>query len=376
MNDHFATAMGRALEQTRAGNPAEAMRLIQAVLNGPETAMSVSDADTAQPAPRPRRPLGQVIDSLVKGKAMHGLGLEKARFDQPLSIPDGALYETHRHACAFGERDVRVFLPSPRGEPVGGLILMLHGCTQSADDFAAGTRMNLAAEEHNLIIAYPEQTRRANQMGCWNWFRGEDQRRGGGEAALLADLASSLASQHGVPDDRVFAAGLSAGGAMAAILGDTHPEVFAAVGVHSGLAPGSATDVASAYAAMQGHGAAQRAKRSFAVRSIVFHGSADTTVAKSNGDAVVAAALGGFAADQIEDGSVAGAAVVMHRDRSGTTLVEQWTLPGVGHAWSGGSPEGSYTHPSGPDASAEMVRFFLSVAEDRSKSPASPASRT
>ena len=363
MNDHFASAMGRALQQTRAGNPAEATRQIQAALTGRSENASPAPAERLDTARNPRRPLREVIDSLVKGKSLRGVG--NVRRHDPPAVPAGATFETYRHESAFGARDMRVFAPSPRDEPVRGLVLMLHGCTQTADDFAAGTRMNIVAEEHNLIVAYPDQTRAANQMGCWNWFRGADQRRNGGEAALLADIASSLASKHGVQSDRVFAAGLSAGGAMAAILGDTYPEVFAAVGVHSGLAPGSATDVASAYAAMSGQGAAPRTKRSVAVRSIVFHGTADTTVATSNGDAVVAAALGGLDFDRVEDASVAGAKVVMHRDGVGATLVEHWILRGVGHAWSGGSPDGSYTHPSGPDASAEMVRFFLSVPVQR-----------
>lgn len=360
MNNDFATAMGRALEQTRAGNPAEATRLIQAALNEQNTGTPLSGIETA---PKPRRPLGQVIDSLVSGKSMRMPGAARPGI-QP-AIPEGATYDTVRHACAHGARDVRVFVPSPRDVPVRGLVLMLHGCTQNADDFATGTQMNLLAEAQNLIVAYPDQARTVNQMGCWNWFRAEDQRRGGGEAALLADLATTLAGQHGVPDNRVFAAGLSAGGAMAAILGDTHPEVFAAIGVHSGLAPGSATDMASAYAAMRGQGAVPHTARSGPVRSIVFHGTSDGTVSPSNGDAVVAAALGGLDADRIEDSSVTGARVVMHRNRAGATLVEHWTLPGLGHAWSGGSPDGSYTDPTGPDASAEMVRFFLSVANPK-----------
>lgn len=361
MNDHFATAMGRALEQTCACNPAEATRLIQTALKGrPEDAPPAP----AERALIQRRRLGKVIDALVKEKSARGVN-DSLRQDPPV-IPAGASFDKYRHECAFGARDVRVFVPSTRREPVRGLVLMLHGCTQTADDFAAGTRMNLVAEEHNLIVAYPDQTRAANQMGCWNWFRGADQRRGGGEAALLADIANRLASRKGVPSERVFVAGFSAGGAMAAVLGATHPEVFAAVGVHSGLAPGSATDVASAYAAMRGQGEVPpRSKRSVAVRSIVFHGAADTTVAASNGNAVVAAALGGLDVDEVEDVSVTGATVVKHCDRAGATLVEQWTMPGLGHAWTGGSPDGSYTDPSGPDASAEMVRFFLSVSADR-----------
>ena len=343
MNDQFATAMGRALEQTRAGNPSEATRILQTALSG-------------DGPKRPRRPLGEVISSLVKARPKHRGGSVRP------DVPDDAVYETGRHESSFGARDYRVFVPTPRAEPPQGLVLMLHGCTQDADDFATGTRMNLHAERQNLVVVYPEQTRQANQMGCWNWFRPEDQARGQGEPALLADLAGTLAAQHGVPQGRTYVAGLSAGAAMAAILGGTHPEVFAAVGVHSGLAPGSASDLPSALAAMRGgRGGTRRATAP--VRSIVFHGTADATVAPRNADAVIAASLGGETTVEIAS-QVPGATVALHRDAAGRTLAEDWRLSGIGHAWSGGSPAGSYTHPEGPDASAEMVRFFLAVSAE------------
>jgi len=348
MNDQFATAMGRALEQTRAGNPAGATATIQAALGGA----------APQPWPRVRRPLGQTIDSLFNGKRVaRSFGQAPVRAPE---VPTGASWETRHHAGAHGARDYRLFVPSPRAEPVQGLVMMLHGCTQTAEDFASGTRMNLLAERHNLVVVYPEQTRTANQMACWNWFRSEDQTRAGGEPALLAEMAGQIAAELNVPGGRIFATGLSAGGAMAAILGRVFPEVFAAVGVHSGLAPGSASDVAGAFAAMQGQPTPAGTLAEIPARTIVFHGLSDTTVAPANGDAVMASALGRAASIQ-SDAPHDGAQVTVHRDPSGRLLAEHWTIPGLGHAWSGGSAEGSHTAPSGPDASAEMVRFFLSL---------------
>ena len=216
------------------------------------------------------------------------------------------------------------------------------------------------AERENLVVVYAEQDRGQNPMACWNWFRPGDQGRDDGEPAILTDLAQSVATEHGIGTDRVFAAGLSAGGAMAAILGAVRPDVFRAVGIHSGLAPGAATDVAGAYAAMRGQGT--RRSGDVAVRTIIFHGTADSTVHPGNAAQVLDAALAGTPTVAVEDRSVPGAVCALHRDGEGRTLAEAWSLDGVGHAWSGGSPEGSYVHPDGPDASAEMVRFFLAAA--------------
>lgn len=359
MNDQFATAMGRALEETRAGNPAQATHILQAALGGQGSEQATPLPPRSSAAARGRQPLGRVIDSLVNGKVLRGPAINRPAIKP--AVPAGAAYEARRHGSAHGARDYRIFIPSDRSGPPQGLILMLHGCTQSANDFAVGTQMNLHAERHRLIVVYPEQVRTANQMGCWNWFRPEDQRRGQGEPAFLAELALNAATEFGVAEGRIFAAGLSAGGAMAAILGHAYPDVFAAVGVHSGLAPGSAGDVAGAFAAMRGATVLSPAVAANPVPSIVFHGTADTTVAPSNAAAVVAAATGVTPTVQIDEGATAGAKVTLYRDTSGRALVENWLLEDVGHAWSGGAPDGSYTHPGGPDASAEMVRFFLSL---------------
>ncbi|MFD1344186.1 extracellular catalytic domain type 1 short-chain-length polyhydroxyalkanoate depolymerase [Litorisediminicola beolgyonensis] len=359
MNDSFATAMGRALDLTRAGSTLEATRLIQDTLSG-------AHAGSGQPAPRPkartRQSFGQVIDALASARRA-GAPKDRVSSLKP-SVPVGARYEARTHASPHGTRDYRLFVPSARAEAPQGLVVMLHGCTQTADDFAVGTRMNLVAEENNLIVIYPDQARQANQMGCWNWFRPEDQARGAGEPALLAGLALQVSEEFGVARGAIFAAGLSAGGAMAAILGATYPEVFSAIGVHSGLAAGAARDLPSALAAMRGQGAAAPGRRGDPVRAIVFHGSADTTVAPANADAVIAGALGMGPHSEIEDRSTTGATVTLFRDAGGAVVAEKWSLGGIAHAWSGGAAEGSHTDPNGPEASVEMVRFFLTAGTE------------
>ena len=268
-----------------------------------------------------RRPAGG--DLRPKGKAPQ------------LDIPEGASFEKLRHDGPQGPRDYLLYRPSAKHGPVRGVILMLHGCTQTPEDFAAGTRMHLQAEEHGLLVAYPEQTRAGNAQLCWNWFRPGDQGRMRGEAAQLAALASSLAGEHGVPPDRVFVAGLSAGGAMAAILANTHPEVIAAVGVHSGLAPGSAQDVISAFAAMRGDAAP--GAEPVRAPAIIFHGSADATVAPVN--------AGRLSGPLDETARRSGAApgrrfdVLAGRNASGHP-VEVWRIDGAGHAWAGGHAGG------------------------------------
>ncbi len=235
---------------------------------------------------------------------------------------------------------------------------MLHGCTQSAEDFAAGTQMNALAAKTGALVLYPEQVSAANPQRCWNWFKPADQARAGGEAALLAGLTRQIAAAHNVDPNRIFAAGLSAGGAQAAILGARFPELFAAIGIHSGLACGAATDVIGALSAMRkGHAGQGR----HTIRTIVFHGDQDQTVNPRNGE---------LAADQISPGGTATHAqgqapgglkyeTWQERDAAGRVVVERWLVHGAGHAWSGGSPAGSYTEPAGPDASAAMLRFFL-----------------
>jgi poly(hydroxyalkanoate) depolymerase family esterase len=243
---------------------------------------------------------------------------------------------------------------------------MLHGCTQSPDDFAAGTRMNDLAEEGTFLVAYPAQAQSANISKCWNWFSPADQQRDKGEPSLLAGITSQVMHDFRVDAERVYIAGLSAGGAAAAIMGATYPDLYAAIGVHSGLACGAASDIPSAFTAMRqgrsGVGTAiGRAGR--VIPTIVFHGDRDTTVNPINGDQVIAQSK---SPTELRTAVTTGEApgglrytCTVQTDENGQSILEQWVLHGAGHAWSGGSTEGSYTEPRGPDASREMMRFFL-----------------
>ncbi len=274
----------------------------------------------------------------------------------PASLPGGGRFLSDTYTSSAGTRSYKTYLP-PR--PAQGLpvIVMLHGCKQHPDDFAAGTRMNALADELGFVVVYPAQSSQANISGCWNWFQPQHQRRDAGEPSLIAGITREAIGRHRLDAGRVYVAGLSAGGAMAAIMASTYPELYAAAGIHSGLAHAAARDLPSAFAAMKrtrraGSGTAQ------AIPLIVFHGDRDTTVHPSNGEHASSGTL-----ERVEKGHANGRAYTrtLHLDAEGETVLEHWLVHGAGHAWSGGSASGSFADPRGPDASREMLRFFLEV---------------
>ena len=281
-----------------------------------------------------------------------------------------------------GQRDYKLYVPP--GKPDGPLpmVVMLHGCKQDPDDFAAGTGMNRVAAEQPMLVLYPAQAKAANAFGCWNWFNRHDQQANAGEPSIIAGMVQEVMARHSVDSRRVYLAGLSAGGAMVATLVHTHPTLFAAAGIHSGLAYAAAQDMITALGVMK-RGPAKRAApaalpevatvRSAArphVPLIVFHGDADTTVHPLNGESVVEQALAEWPASGhgqgagivVEQGQADGGHAytrTLHSNGTAQPHLEHWLVHGAGHAWCGGNPEGTFTDPLGPDASREMLRFFL-----------------
>jgi poly(hydroxyalkanoate) depolymerase family esterase len=277
--------------------------------------------------------------------------------------PEGTRFITGTFRSADGSRNYKLFVPSHAQEKPLPLVVMLHGCTQSPDDFAAGTRMNFLAEERNCFVVYPEQPSGANQAKCWNWFRSGDQQRDGGEPSLIAGITRQIMRDYPIDPKRVYVAGLSAGGAAAAIMAATHADLYAAVGIHSGLACGAANDLPSAFVAMRQGGGSKIADSGPSVPTIIFHGDRDTTVHPNNGDRIAEqSAKAARAKSKVIDGRVPRGHAYTRTiltDAGGRAISEHWNVHGAGHAWSGGSPAGSYTDPRGPDASREMLRFFL-----------------
>jgi poly(hydroxyalkanoate) depolymerase family esterase len=370
-----ATAIGRAMNAVCSSNPTEATRLIQQALRGPglqephtllpsstrpffETLDSGGFQEHRLKSPRRRQSLGETISAL---RSVKPLDINMRFLDR--TLPESSNFVSRSFACASGQREFRLFIPS-RPRPCG-LIVMLHGCRQTAEDFSVGTAMNEIAEEHCLLVVYPQQLLSANMMSCWNWFRPQDQALLGGEPEIIAGLTRKVLAEFDIPEGNTYLAGLSAGGAMAAVLGSNYPTLYSAVGIHSGLAYKSAHDTKTAFAAMRGvnqgpaHGLV---RKDLQPRLIVFHGSADQTVAPTNAtqlwhDAVRSKGRGEVVELTL---SVGGRTIDRRIFKTGDVgSVEEWIIHGAGHAWSGGNPKGSFTDPSGPNASAEMVRFFL-----------------
>lgn len=372
--------MAEVTRLTRAGRLGEAMALIRGLLRQPKSPGASEGrerkpsgtgfgggqaADRGPPrsgSGRPRLPeavlglLGR-LEEFGGGPGRHE---RRARAESRPS-PDGARFVERIYADAAGGRTYKLYVPSHyNGEPLP-LIVMLHGCHQSPDDFAAGTRMNALAEEQGFLVAYPEQSSSANPGKCWNWFNAGDQLRDRGEPSLIAGITRQIMRDFAIDPARVHVAGMSAGGAAAAIMGAVYPDLYRAIGVHSGLAYGVARDLPSAFAAMR-QGGSPREGAGCPVPTIVFHGDRDATVNPVNADQVIAQSKAAARLHTtVRHGRSAGGigyTRTIQTDRSGHPILEQWVLHGAGHAWSGGSPAGSFTDPRGPDASREMLRFF------------------
>jgi poly(hydroxyalkanoate) depolymerase family esterase len=382
-----------ATRLTRGGQLAEATLLLQRMLrgeSGPDTTTrptghttlkgrepptidvtpnSVeerpSTSRTKAPSDQPRR-LRTVLNRTNPraGLGLHGLTKRTPPSTRDI-VPEGGRFIEGHYSNAAGSRAYKLFVPSRyQGQPLP-LVVMLHGCTQSPDDFAAGTRMNFVAEAQGCLVVYPAQRSEANQAKCWNWFRSADQQRGSGEPSLIAGITRQIMRDYSVDPTRVYVAGLSAGAAAAAVMGTTYGDLYAAIGVHSGLACGAANDLPSAFIAMrQGGGSNSRVLDDGpAVPTIVFHGDRDSTVHPNNGDQFLAQLKRTTSTQaKVHRGRAPGGhgyTRTIHTDASGRDIFEHWTIHGAGHAWSGGSPAGTYTDPRGPDATAEMLRFFL-----------------
>jgi poly(hydroxyalkanoate) depolymerase family esterase len=378
-----------ATRLTRAGQLADATALLQRMLRGerspdvksraPERiylpgresltidakANHVDEADNPYIARAPSiRGLQPLFDRAKDGSWLGMRGVKRTPPSAADIAPEGAKFIEATYSNPAGSRAYKLFVPSDyQGQP-NPLVVMLHGCTQSPDDFAAGTRMNFMAEEQTCFVVYPAQRSDANQSKCWNWFRTADQQRGRGEPSLIAGITRQVMRDYSVDPKRVYVGGLSAGAAAAAIMGAAYNDLYAAVGIHSGLACGAATDMPSAFAAMrQGGGPGRRIISGHRPPAIIFHGDRDTTVHPNNGGQVLEQAIGTTSTQKtVHRGQIPGGhdyTRTTHTDAAGSKILEHWNIHGAGHAWSGGSPAGSYTDPRGPDATREMLRFFL-----------------
>ena len=343
------------------------------VSNEPSNASSQSAEPAFQPANALRAFVAkfQPRDVTLPAEGLSDISLKPTL---KVEVPIGGKFITAKHTGEAGSRDYKLYIPGGYTGEKLPLIVMLHGCMQSPDDFAAGTGMNTLARENKCFVVYPAQNNAANASKCWNWFRAADQLRGKGEPSLIAGITRDIMSNYAIDPQRVYAAGLSAGGAAAAVLGETYPDIFAAVGVHSGLACGAASDMGSALAVMRSgkagvklprHGSDLSASRR-PVPTIVFHGDSDKTVHPQNGDQVVSRFLGEGHEKRLravsDKGQAGGQSYsrTCYFDRGNQSVLEMWVVHGAGHAWSGGSRDGSFADPRGPEASREMLRFFLS----------------
>jgi poly(hydroxyalkanoate) depolymerase family esterase len=384
-NEGFLAQMREATQMLQTEGPVAATAAIQRVLHG-VTDRPDGGQRTDWTAFFPQMPQQQDMPARSGGHSRGkwaGMSTRQAvedvdAIDVPNADPDMAQSGQFISASCTnraGTRGYKLYIPSGYRDEALPLVVMLHGCTQNPDDFALGTGMNTLAEKHNCFVAYPAQAKAANGSHCWNWFQPGDQRRDQGEPSILADITRDISRRYKVDTSRIYIAGLSAGGAMAAVMAATYPDLYAAIGIHSGLPYGVAHDMPSAFAAMKRRKLktvtsktqpAMPAPLRKPVPTIVFHGDRDTTVHPLNGDQVLAQcvpAAGDKAARTIvqEGRSPNGRAYTrtIIQNAQNSTIAEKWIVHGAGHAWSGGNCKGSYTDPEGPSAAGEMLRFFL-----------------
>ena len=405
MRTSFARSVLKATGLTRMGRLMDATRLIQRALSGavlptakpeaePRTttvvpaaarvvvvppAAKVLPTDNPPAAPAPL-PAANDDDSSSQPQQLH---------PAPAAAPAPAPHPNFsEQSFAFEGQNYpyRLFVPklADASEHAATrtrmpLVVLLHGCKQDALDFSKGTAMNALAAKEQCLVLYPEQITSGNQMMCWNWFEPGHQQADTGEPGMIAALtrqvlATDFNGRRANPH-RVYIAGLSAGGAMAAVVASQHPDLFTALGVHSGLPAGAASNVITAFQAMRVGGQCQEVS---AIPTIVFHGEGDTTVHPNNGETITLDALAALAktGKQIDgpliktqstaypegdraDRNDKPTELTRYANASGKSFIEYWSINNGPHAWSGGSKQGSYTDPDGPSASKAMLTFFL-----------------
>ncbi|MGB9991978.1 extracellular catalytic domain type 1 short-chain-length polyhydroxyalkanoate depolymerase [Massilia sp. SM-13] len=355
-----------AARKIMAEGPLEATKAIQRALAGAVDEAPAPPMKDLNPPPPGSRKVRKPPFSMPGVELPGGLMPEPARRKPPRTpaapLPAGARFLAAAYRGAEGSRSYKLYVPASYQGQAMPLVVMLHGCTQDPDDFAAGTRMNQLAERDGFLVLYPAQSRKANHSLCWNWFQPDALQTGRGEAAIIAGMVASVMDDYAVQADHISIAGLSAGGAMALAVATLHPETFRCVGVHSGLPFGAAHDLPSALQAMQS-GSATGTRPLTLPRLIVFHGDKDKTVHPANSAHILDSRTASepHAKAEITKGKAQGGrryTCTTHRRLNGEVFAEQWEIHGAGHAWAGGNPQGSFTDVTGPDASSEMLRFF------------------
>jgi len=382
MNRSASAAIQQAMDSLRGHAAKPAQPVMRDINPPPGHAMPSRPAPEAKAAPEPAaapnpatHPAEFAQDMLnrmgikVDLQANLDRAIDVGAFMHPtpeVALPEGAKFIKGSYTNHAGTRNYKLYIPASYHGQAMSLLVMLHGCTQNPDDFANGTQMNRLAEENECFVVYPEQTPNANQHKCWNWFNAIDQQHGQGEPSIIAGIAQQVIDEYPVNERQVYVAGLSAGGAMAVIVGTLYPELFAAVGVHSGLPFASAQDLPSALTAMKRGVMSPRKAGDGSQPIIVFHGDSDTTVNPRNGEQVIEQRLHDRPGKpSVQSGSVPNGhryTQTTHTRSDGKPLGEHWVVHGAGHAWSGGSTNGTYTDAKGPDASREMLRFFRTVS--------------